>query len=233
MTCQRHYSALIDLAASGSEPTAELRTHLQACPHCHAALQRERALFASIDSSLRASTNAEVPTAFVQRVRAVVNQQPAASRVSFVRPRVVFAVAAAVIILFSFAHFTRRTKFGSAGNSIAQHQPSPEPVLAKPPDDLSPASVTASNAEARGSRTSTGNLRQPSQSARRHPEILVPNDQEILLARYAQQLRHRNSLPTLASSPASETGLSQTTALQFSPIQIAQLDVKPLEERQE
>lgn len=237
MSCQRHYAALIDLAASGSEPSAELRAHLENCPNCRAAFQRERALFASIDSSLRASTNAQVPAALVQRVRAVVNQQPAAPPFSFFRQRVVFAVAAAAIILFFVAHYTRRENFPPGENSTAQRRQSPSNAL--PPKSPAPALNSTSSRippfieETRRAKSSSGILPQPAQAAPRDPEILVSNDQEILLARYVNQLRRRSTLPTLASVPGNEAELAQTPALQFSPIQIAQLDVKPLEERQE
>ena len=237
MTCQRHAAALIDHAASGADPNPELRAHLRSCPSCRAAFQLECDLFASIDASLRASANAEVPAAFVQRVRAVVNQQPAAPRVSFFRPRVVFAVAAAAIILFSVAYSARRTKFASEKNSIAQRHQSSSNALPPKPSTSALNSVSSrvppSAAETHRTRVSTGNLPQPSQSAPHNPEILVSNDQEILLARYAEQLRRPSALPTLAAVPASEVDLSQTPALQVSPIQIAQLDVKPLQERQE
>jgi hypothetical protein len=238
MTCRRYAAALIDLAASGSEPNAELRAHLLACPSCRAVLQRERDLFTSIDTSLRASASAEVPAAFVQRVRAVVNQQPTPTRVLFLRPRVVFAVAAATIILFSFAYSTRRANVTSEENSTTQRHQRPSNALPPKPTapPLNPASphVPSSIAETRRNHASTGDPR-PSPSAQPDPEILVSNDQEILLARYVEQLRQRTSLPPLASvpAPAPDSDLSQTPALQFSPIQIAQLDVKPLEERQE
>jgi hypothetical protein len=236
MTCQRHAAALIDLAASAAEPNAELRAHLQDCPFCHALFQRERQLFASIDSALRTSISAAIPTSFVQRVSALVNQQSALPRLPFFRPRLVFALAAAAIVLFFFAHFSRHARFESGEPSIALRHPAPDALLRKPPSPaLNSASpgAAASIVEPRPARTSTGNLQPPSPSSPRDPEILVSSDQEILLARYAQQLLRRSSLPTLASVPGNDVELSPTPALQVSPIQIAQLDVKPLEERQE
>ena len=57
------------------------------------------------------------------------------------------------------------------------------------------------------------------------PEILVPPDQEILLARYADQFRrHPQSSATLLTEVAPD----QTDQLQVPLIQIAELDVKPL-----
>jgi hypothetical protein len=237
MTCQRYAGDLIDLAASGSEPNAELRAHLQTCLSCRSVLQSERQLFTSIDGSLCASVNAQVPAAFVQRVRAVVNQQSAPTSVSFFRPRIVFAVAAAAIILFFVAYSARRTEFPSKENSIAQrHQPPSDALRQKPlAPTLNSASsrFASSSVETRRTKVSTRNLPRPSQSTPHNPEILVSNEQEILLARYAQRLNQRTSLLTLASVPASDAELSQTPALLVSPIQIAQLDVQPLVERRE
>lgn len=59
------------------------------------------------------------------------------------------------------------------------------------------------------------------------PEILVPNDQEVLLASYAQQWNSRARAP-LAN--ANEVVEATVEPLQVSPIQIAHLDVKPLAE---
>ena len=61
------------------------------------------------------------------------------------------------------------------------------------------------------------------------PEILVPPDQEILLARYADQFRrHHQSSATLLTEVAPD----QTAPLQVPLIQIAELDVKPLADTQ-
>jgi hypothetical protein len=219
-----------------SRAKRRIARHLRDCHSCHALFQRERQLFASINSALRTCVNAAIPGSFVQRVSAHVNQQSALPRVSFFRPRWIFALAAAAIVLFFFAYFSRHARFESGENSIALRHPAPDALLLKPPapalNSASPRAA-ASIVETRPARTSTGNLQPPSPSAPRNPEILVSSDQEILLARYAQQLRRHSSLPTLASVPGNDAELSQTPTLQVSPIQIAQLDVKPLEERQE
>ena len=61
------------------------------------------------------------------------------------------------------------------------------------------------------------------------PEVLVPPDQEILLARYADQFRrHHQSSATLLTEVAPD----QTAPLQVPLIQIAELDVKPLADTQ-
>jgi hypothetical protein len=60
------------------------------------------------------------------------------------------------------------------------------------------------------------------------PEVLVPRDQEVLLARYAEQWRGRKRAPLLAEN----YGESNLEPLQIAPIQIAQLDVKLMSEEQ-
>jgi len=57
-------------------------------------------------------------------------------------------------------------------------------------------------------------------------ELLVPLDQEVLLAGYAAELRSRKSAPVMAKGSAEP----EPALLQVELIQIAQLDVKPLAE---
>jgi hypothetical protein len=59
-------------------------------------------------------------------------------------------------------------------------------------------------------------------------EILVPPDQEVLLASYAEEWSRRKRLPLVAAN-LDATNLSP---LQIAPIQIAQLDVKLMAEEQ-
>jgi hypothetical protein len=58
------------------------------------------------------------------------------------------------------------------------------------------------------------------------PEVLVPRDQDALLASYAEQWSQRKRAPLVASN-FDPTNLS---LLQISPIQIDQLDVKLMTE---
>ena len=58
------------------------------------------------------------------------------------------------------------------------------------------------------------------------PEVLVPRDQEVLLARYEQEWGSRKRAPLVAKT-ADETSAAP---LEVTPIQIAELDVKPLAE---
>jgi hypothetical protein len=59
-------------------------------------------------------------------------------------------------------------------------------------------------------------------------EILVPRDQEIVLARYAEEWRGRKPAPMVVAASNEST----MALLEVAPIQIAELDVKPLAETQ-
>lgn len=232
MTCECQRKNLIEVAAAGTEPGAELRDHLQACPSCQDAFNRERSLFASIDSCLQTSANAEIPSSFLPRVRALASKH-APPRTPVDTARMVFAIAAAAIVLLCFAQFGRRTKLVDGDKSLAKRETSPAVVPLAPREEksrsVSPL-VTASVMQNRSNKSSAEIYRNSRQPDSREPEIIVPGDQEVLLARYADHLRHRRNSPRLVTT---ETDPTQTAPLQVDLIQIAQLDVKPLAERQE
>jgi hypothetical protein len=58
------------------------------------------------------------------------------------------------------------------------------------------------------------------------PEVLVPRDQEVLLAEYAEQWRLKKRAPLLAQ----DADAAILAPLEVAPIQIAELDVKLLAE---
>jgi hypothetical protein len=58
------------------------------------------------------------------------------------------------------------------------------------------------------------------------PEVLVPRDQEVLLASYAQEWSSRKRAPLIAN----EAKPADVALLDVPPIQITELDVKPLAE---
>ena len=69
MICDHYKHALPELAAAGAEAHPELLAHLQACSSCRSAFENERSLFASIDSCLRSSANADIPSSFIPTIR--------------------------------------------------------------------------------------------------------------------------------------------------------------------
>jgi hypothetical protein len=230
MTCELLKTDLLDAAASGVGPGAELSAHLQACQTCRSAFERERNLFHSIDAGLRSSANVELPPLFLQRVRTRISQQPAVARVSILTTPLVSALAVAAIALFVLVQIGWRPGRDLQENKVTTQQAASAPVrpklnppqLSSPPVTMSPTKTMQGEPSAKVERK----LRRVENSS---PETLVPRDQEVLLAHYAEELQSRPSPPRLIANAND----SSQAELRVELIQIAQLDVKPLAEQQE
>jgi hypothetical protein len=228
MPCQPYKDALVQTAASGAEPVVELRAHLASCPECRSAFELERSLFASIDSGLRLTANAEVPASLLPRIRARLDETPAPVR--FWSANWIVLASAAALLLASFTAYSlwhtrpknlspNSAQTNSPSAPVRPSQPSPAPSsvshekqLVSPPPNRPVASAP---------------VRQPrAEPAVATLEILVPPNDELLLTNYAQQWRQRKQL-LLVAEAANETDFP---LLQVSPIQITELDVKPLAE---
>jgi hypothetical protein len=236
MICDHHKDVLLELAAAGVEPDPQLFAHLQACSSCSSTFENERRLFASIDSCLRSSVNAEVPSSFIPTIRAQLQRESLpAQRSSMLTDRLLWvsALAAAVIILFIFAHPDPRFNPQSRDDQlVTQRVQSP---VAAPTTDANPSQrtvppITSAIANSFAHEPAIFPNEKPLQPESRDAEVIVPPDDEILLARYAEQWsRHHHSSSTLSA----EINTHQLDPLQVPLIQIAELDVKPLADQQQ
>jgi hypothetical protein len=230
MNCKRYRDTLIEVAATGAEPRAELRAHLQACPSCREALEQECILFASIDAGLRSSANAEIASSFLPGVRTLIDTPSVPPREAEFGSRMAFAIAAAAIVVFFVGHMGRLRKSELGGEAHVNRQAESD-VAQTPPLGYTlysfPPTINPLAAEER-SRSRKEIYRKKLQLKRRNPEIIVPPDQETLLRRYADQLPRRN-LPPFSTDA---TDQAQTEPLRIELIQVALLDVKPLAEEQ-
>jgi hypothetical protein len=236
MICDHSKHALLELAAAGVEPDPQLLAHLQACSSCRSAFENERSLFTSIDSCLRSSVNAEVPSSFIPTIRAQLQRESLpAQRSSTLTDRLLWvsALATAVIILVIFAHPDRRTTPKPKDDQfVTQRVQSPLARQSTAPNPSQPAvpqiSPAIANSPARKAPISPDKKSLPTE--RLNSEVIVPPDDEILLARYAEQWsRHHHSSSTLLA----EINPHQLDPLQVPLIQIAELDVKPLADQQQ
>jgi hypothetical protein len=228
MPCEHFKEALIEAAASGAEPQAELRMHLAACNVCRTVLAEEQSLFISIDSGLRQSVNSEVPASLLPRVRARISDEVVPHRSWFTNWLTV-ASAAAIIAAFLVVRAVWRPNLNPNPSTNAAQTDSPTPVL--PPREgpvrtsEPPARANSySNSQTFAERNSPIPRLQPARNS--IPEVLVPRDQEVLLIAYAEQWRARKRAPLVAEYSDGTT----LALLQIAPIQIAQLDVKLLAE---
>ena len=226
MPCEHYKDALIEVVATGAAPQGGLRAHLDECASCRAAFDEEQSLFAAIDSGLHAEANAEVPPSLIPRVRTRLDESAIA------RPRRSsswFALAgAAVAAAFFLAVTTRHDNARPSPTNLAVNR-TPAPQIIPVQQGASPSALPKKgNSGPRPLASTARNSVQLAELASHKlmPEILVQRDQEILLASYAQQWGSRGRAPLVAS----EVVDAKLELLKVQPIQITNLDVKPLSE---
>jgi len=219
MPCNAYKDALSE-AAAGASISSALRSHLESCADCRVALAGEQALYASIDAGLRVVANAAVPPALVSSVRAHLDEQPA-PRPWFV-PVFVPVAAALVLTFFILRSLQLRPEKSSTPTTRASVNEPRSPHQAASPMESASNSGVATASRALPHHT-------PSHEPFERntiPEVLVTRDDEALLLQYAQEWgsqRHARLTAEVLPSPSYRL-------LEVTPIQIAPLDVKPLED---
>ncbi len=221
MPCQHYKDALIEAAASGAQPQGYLHAHLNVCLDCRAAFEQEQSLFSSIDAGLHLTANPEVPPSLLPRVRARLDEA-AATRRGWMPQWFALASAALMVVAFLAARAVWRT------NVVQKPIETARKTSVPPPENHSPVVVrpVEKNPVSQRQFAIDKNPLAPETliSGKTMPEVLVPRDQEILLAEYAAQWRLHARAPLLAQ----DSDATILSPLQVAPIQIAELDVKLL-----
>jgi anti-sigma factor RsiW len=230
MPCEHFQDALIEAAATRAEPQGEVRVHLQNCAACQAAFEQEQSLFASIDAGVRVVANAEVPPSLMPRVRAALDEIVAPKPVW--SPKwFVLAGASAMLAFFFVTQALWRSRFEPQPTESAG-KPAPFVPPAHVATKITPGAMLAANPSsvAHHTRAALAKVSLESKLSDREAqaEILVPRDQEVMLARYAEEWRGRKPAPMVVAASNEST----VAPLEVAPIQIAELDVKPLAETQ-
>ena len=226
MPCE-HYKDALTEAAAGASPQGELQAHLASCASCRAAFAQEQSLFGAIDSGLQATANAEVPPSLLPRVRAGM-QEMSVRRPLWTPGWFALAGASLVATTVLFVVVVHQKHVGTPPVHSAANPPviSEAAPPTQSPSPLAPSSQR--NAIPRPSMhgASVSVPAQHATAAQSFPEVLVPRDQEVLLGGYAQEWSSRKRAPLVAND-ANRTAVS---LLEVEPIQITELDVKPLAE---
>lgn len=222
MPCEHYKTALIEVGATGAAAQGELRAHLSECASCRVTLNEEQSLFAAIDSGLHAGANAGVPPSLLPRVRAALGRVTIAPRWSSSWFALVGAAVAAAAF---FLAVTKNNPQRTPANLVANRTPAPQ-ILPSSQGASSPALSKERNSVPRTPVATAGNSGQAAELASQKPtpEILVPRDQELLLVSYAQEWGSRKRAPAVAG----EVVQTAMVPLEVAPIQITELDVKPL-----
>jgi hypothetical protein len=226
MPCKSYKDTLIEAASSDIEPQGDLRAHLASCADCRAAFEQERSLFASIESGLRVAANFEVPASLLPRVRARLDEVPA-PRSIWATNWLVWASAAVLVVAFFTARAVWRTPIAHPPAESAANNPLQSPATA-PPQTRDSAIEPPQRKNGAPKNHFAIARNQPASkspaSGESMPEVLVPHDQETLLAAYAEQWSRRKH-PLLVAQDFDPTILPP---LQIAPIQIDELGVKLL-----
>jgi hypothetical protein len=225
MLCEHNQQTLIEAAAAGDPLPLDVRSHVDACPACHAALEREQLLFASIDNEIRKSANAEVPQSLIPTLRVRLGQEPSLRSAPGVAATWGYAAAAAVLLLALVPFGLRQFRAPKPVYERTAQPAVPKSDLTSRQDFVptSPAISARSQVHKKNAPPVRSVHESESPIGLGKPEVLVPPNQELLLARYADALRKR-SLILDASAESKTVPLGSPIEL----IEVAELEVSPL-----
>jgi hypothetical protein len=226
MPCQHYKNALIEAAASGAQPQGDLRAHLAGCADCRAAFAQEQSLFASIDAGLHVAANAEAPASLLPRVRARLDDAVAKQR-RWLQP----VILAAASVALTFAIFLFARPHPSRPDNQAKQTPqilgSETLVKNARPQVSGPATqIVSSTANKSQTRVHSTLLRTVTSS---QLEVLVPPDEREAFARFVAVLGERREVALALATPAPQR---KDEPASLEPLQIKELEIKTLQERQ-
>jgi hypothetical protein len=228
MPCEHYKDALTEAAATGATPQGELRAHLETCDSCRGAFASEQALFFFIEKGLQANANAEVPATLLPRVRVRLNEEQSPAR-SWANARFLLACAAAIVLIFFLTRTLPPRSVQKQPETAANIQRSSSPPFPLLNQNAVPTLPPKTHFSAHHEPAQSGDLARSAARAARNtePEVLVPPDQQILLASYQQQWMSHKRAPLVADN----LNVAYISPLKIAPIQIAQLDVKLMAEQ--
>jgi hypothetical protein len=229
MPCEKYQAALIDVAATGIEPFGDVRVHLAACASCRSYIEQEQFLLVAINSGVRASVNAGLPVALVQRLEARFAQAAAPRRRAF--PVWTLAGAGAAVLAVALLTISRplnlfrsHTKVDATVASSIKGSEFPEisTPAARTSSTTAFVSITPKSVHRHEPET-TPKTATPDE---REPEVLVPSDEREALARFVHGLRGQ---PGVAGALLARAPERAESAFPLPLIQIARLEIPPLE----
>jgi hypothetical protein len=230
MGCSRFADA-VKAHAAGADLTSEARVHLAACEACRAALARHQRFVAGIDADLAHALRVEPSADFLPRVRARAAAQPTAPWwMPGWRMAIGVASLAVVVIVVALAVQPRtsgpRPEPSQVARAVNPTPASPVPVNPR----VVPRETTIPDAEqSAGRRAAPVVVRRVAAprvlTARtREPEVLVPPDQRLAIARLLDMLRKGTLDEKAFPAPAQQVDPEQPVP----PIVVEDLAVAPI-----
>lgn len=224
MFCESYRQPLSDAACSGEALPRELPAHLDACSDCASAFASERALFGSIDRSLHAAANSEVPPSLVPRVRAQIG---ATSVRTFWRsPVMAWATGGLALLVIGFAYLSvRRPVIHDSASKTIVANPTLQIAVTNEPTPLLPRdSAPVKSQQMRRNQVSV-----PEANLRRVPEVIASADERAEFERYAAIWQARQTRKSAHAAVSAGLG-DGIKPLEIAELQLGQLAIEPLED---
>ena len=223
MFCESYRQSLTDAACTGEALPRELAAHVGSCSECASAFATERALFASIDRSLHAGANSEVPPSLVPQVRAQIAAMSA--KAFWYSPAIAWATGGLLLLVMGFAYLAVR---GPAVRDSASRAIVVTPTVQTGVTDEPTSVLPRASAPVRSRHMKRNQVLVPEANVRRVPEVLVSADEKAEFERYAAvwQVRWtRRSVPAAASADLG----GGIKPLEIAELQFGELAIEPLE----
>lgn len=211
MFCKSYRATLNGAVLSGEPLPADAESHLAVCTSCRREFSVEKTLFGLIDAEVRTRVNAAAPASLLPRIRQQIAAAPAAGTGGM--PVLAYVTTGLVIgaIVLSFA--VRTKVFSVKPEHSARGAASP---VANEPN----ASQRASRSGQMLLATRKRDQRPRQVAVKVMPEVLVANEEQLGLQRYAASLR--NVMTDRAATMKSDA------VLEIKPLEIAGMDLKGL-----
>ena len=226
MLCDKYKDALIEAAArSAALPTA-VSEHVNFCAHCQRIFATQQSLFTLVDAGLRSRANVRVPGNLDHRVRAALRGEATQDRKHYSAVLGFGSLAAAVVMAILLTQNVKHSAKETAGNSVVESKLliSPaSPVHTGNAASLGPSTVRKPYSRARVLKV----LQQPKASVHGpdEPEVLVPQGQEELLAKYMEGVARPKARVTFSADLQHEPSMKP---VEVPSIEISELVVRPL-----
>jgi hypothetical protein len=226
MSCEKHREKIMDvLVAVGEVIPSELSAHCQACPACRDFYEQNSILVRSMDASLAAMVNREMPHSLLPGVRARLDELTVPRTAWTLRWSLTAALAVVVFLGLSlgYVRLQPRSRPNSLENGAASAgaMGNPEPAL-QPLIELPTASR-------RGSRNGTRSRDLPPAPSTAAPEVIVLKEERQAFARLVAGIPRERDVALALTQPAPSTS---DGPVEISPLQIESVEVKPLETAQ-
>jgi len=219
MFCESYRQPLIDAAASGGALPREVAAHLAGCDACSSGFAAEQALFSSIDCSLHAASNAEIPASLIPGVREALARNAFPFGGFQWRTVLVFGSTVLIVGMLALWHtraVSRNEKIPAAVESLRTSVTGPEKQI-EFPTKISPGAVR---------RVSRRPQVRPV-AMRSNLEVIISPEEEVALGKYVAMVNTKNA-NGLASNTAKWDLRASFEPLEISAIDLRELAIRPL-----